>query len=60
MDDFKERRAKIIFAQLLGLCPKLKREWKKFSNLRKANEKEPIRRETDLMSVNELLDIAHQ
>ena len=53
----KEKRANIRCAQLLGLCLKLKQEWKKLANPKKANDQEPTRGEMDLMSVNELPDI---
>ena len=57
MDDLKGRAANITFAQLLGLCPKLKREWKRWASPRKANEPEPMQGEMELMSVEVLPDI---
>ena len=53
----KERTAHITFAQLLGMCPKLKREWKRLASSKKVKEQEPTRGEMDLRLVEELHDI---
>ena len=57
LEDMKERTACITFAQLLGMCLKLKREWKRLASPKKVKEQEPTRGEMDLRLVEELLDI---
>ena len=57
MDDLKEQATNITFAQLLGLCPKLKREWKRLASPRRANEPEPMQGEMELIYVEDLPDI---
>ena len=55
MKDMKERTAHITFAQLLGMCPKLKREWKRLASPKKVKEQVPTRGE--MVSIEELPDI---
>ena len=38
LKDVSERTTNITFAYLLGLCPKLKREWKMLANSKKSIE----------------------
>ena len=46
LEDMKERTACITFAQLLGMYPKLKREWKRLASPKKVKEQEPKERWT--------------
>ena len=54
MEDIKGRTTHITFAQLLGMCPKLKREWKSLASRKKVKEQVPTRGEMDLSSIEEL------
>ena len=54
IEDLSKRRPDITFTQLIGLCPKLKKEWRCAVNPRKKNVQKMAGR---VMSITEPLDI---